>query len=78
MFITATSHHPLQQALWNLRWLSLFIIGPSIGTGLVDLIFGLPPTLVLLACGMFAFTLILFGILVVGEYRRLKQSTPGI
>lgn len=71
---TTGIHHPLLQALLNLRWLSLFLIGPASGIALVGVIFGMPVGLLLLAVAMFAFTLSLFGLLVAGEYRRLKHN----
>ena len=61
------------QAVWNLRLLGLFLLGPVLGVLLVDAIFGLPGALRLLAGCMFLFSLALFAILVRGECRRLAQ-----
>ena len=43
---------PTLRALWQLRALSLFTLGPALGVVLVDLIFGLPVALRWQAGGM--------------------------
>lgn len=63
------------QALWNLRWPALYLCGPLVGVVLVDVFFGLPGRLWLLAGGFFMFSLLLFGILMRGETRRLRAAT---
>ena len=61
------------QAIWNLRLLGLFLLGPVVGVLLVNAIFGLPGALRLLAGAMFLFSLALFAVLVRGERRRLER-----
>lgn len=63
------------RALWNLRWPAAYLCGPVIGVLLVNLLFGLPSRLWLLAGGFFIFSLLLFGILLRGEIRRLRATT---
>ena len=46
------SSSPTLRALWQLRALSLFTLGPALGLVLVDLIFGLPVALRWQAGGM--------------------------
>ena len=60
--------------LWNLRLLSLFLIGPAVGVALVGLIFGLPGDLPLAAGAMFLLSLGLFGILFKSEWQRLARQ----
>lgn len=62
-------NHPLIQALWNLRWMGLFMIGPALGIILVDIIFGLPAMLWWSAGGMSLFMLGLYMSLVLKERR---------
>lgn len=62
------------QALWNMRWPALYLCGPVVGLLLIDLLFGLPGRLWLLAAGFFLFSLLLFGILIRGETRRLRAA----
>lgn len=64
------------RALWNLRALGLFLVGPVAGLGLVAATFGLPPALLALAGGFLLFSLSLFGLLVRGERRRLCRAAP--
>ena len=69
---------PTLQALWNLRLLALFLIGPVLGTALVGSIFGMPPNLYLLAGGMFLFAAAALFTLIAAERRRiaaLKRRT---
>ena len=61
------------RALWNLRLLALFIVGPVAGVLLGNLIFATPPTLRWAALGVFALSLALFGVLVRGEVGRLAR-----
>lgn len=63
------------QALWNLRWPAVYLCGPLVGVLMIDLFFGLPGRLWLLAGGFFMFSLLLFGILMRGETRRLRAAT---
>jgi hypothetical protein len=69
---------PLLQALWNLRWISLFMVGPALGIVLVDLIFGLPAFLWWSAGAMSLLMLGIFMSLVLKERRliahRARQS----
>ena len=65
---------PALQALWNLRLLALFLIGPAVGTALVGSIFGMPAGLYLLAGGMFLFSLATLLTLVAAERRRISDS----
>lgn len=64
------------QALWNMRWPAVYLCGPVAGLLLIDLFFGLPGKLWLLAAGFFIFSLMLFGILLRGETQRLRRMTP--
>ena len=64
---------PTLRAVWNLRVLGLFLVGPVVGVALVGAVFGLPPGLVPVAGAMFLLGLALFGILVRGETRRLSH-----
>lgn len=66
---------PALQALWNMRLPALIICGPLLGLVMLDLFFGLPNKLWLLAAGFFIFSLVLFGILVRGEIHRLRRTT---
>ena len=66
--------HPLLQALWNLRMLALFLLGPLFGLALVGGVFGLPSALYLPAGGMFLFSLGMMLILVVSESRRIDTA----
>jgi hypothetical protein len=68
-----TARQTLRQALWNLRWPGLVVLGPMGSLVLINLFFGLPGQLWLLAGGFFLFSLVLFGILVRGEYKQLRQ-----
>ncbi len=63
------------RASWTLRFLSLFLLGPVIGLILINAAFGLAQDIILVATGMFVFSLALFGILVRGEVRRLSRPT---
>jgi hypothetical protein len=58
---------PTLVALWRLRVLSLFMLGPAAGIVLVDLIFGLPTALWWSAGTMSLLMLALFLILVLKE-----------
>ena len=62
------------QVLWNLRALSLFLIGPVIGVVLSAVIFGMPRALQVAACVMFLFSLGIYALLVRGEWRRLSAG----
>lgn len=72
---TPAIDRPLKHALWNLRWLSLFAVGPAVGTVLVAVIFGMTATLAVLAAGVFLLMLALFAVLLGSEYRRIRQAT---
>lgn len=61
-------------ALWNLRWPAVYLCGPVVGVLLVHLLFGLPGALWLLAGVFFLFSLLLFGILLRGETRRIRTA----
>lgn len=69
---------PTLAALWHLRAMSLFTLGPSLGLLLVDRIFGLPPALRWQAGAM---GLLMFGLFVVlllrvrAEYLRARSPT---
>lgn len=62
-----TSPSPFLLALWRLRALSLFTLGPVLGIVLVDLIFGLPTMLRWQAGGMGLFMSGLFLYLILRE-----------
>lgn len=66
---------PLLVALWRLKGLSLFMVGPAIGIVLVHLIFGLPAALWWSAGAMSLLMLALFMILVVKERARIAASS---
>jgi hypothetical protein len=70
MLMNARPHYTLQ-ALWNLRLLALLLLGPALGTSLVGTIFGMPPTLYLLAGAMFLFSLATLSSLIAAERRRI-------
>lgn len=67
------------RALWNLRALGLFLLGPVAGVALGATVFGMPVELVRVAAVLFLFSLALFGLLVRGERRRLlrPRRSPG-
>lgn len=65
------------QALWNLRVLGLFLVGPVLGVVLVDVIFGLPRDVRLAATAMFLVSLSMLGLLVRTEWRRLARAGAG-
>ena len=67
----------LRQALWNLRFPGLFIMGPVLSLVLIDLFYGLPHHLWFLAGGFFAFSTLLFVVLLRGEYQRLGRTNAG-
>lgn len=67
----------LMQALWNQRLAGLFILSPALGVVLVELIFGLSQDLQLMAAGMLILSIALFGILLGGEYRALRDRRSG-
>lgn len=67
-------HSATTLALWNLRWPAVYLCGPVVGVLLVHLWFGLPGGLWLLAGVFFLFSLLLFGILLRGETRRLRAA----
>ena len=60
------------QALWNLRALGLFLIGPVIGVWLGAAIFGMPRNLQISACVVFIFSLGMYAVLVRSECHRLS------
>ncbi len=62
------------QALWNLRAMGLFLVGPVVGVWLGAAIFGMPRTLQLAAGVMFLFSLGVCALLVRGEWRRLSRA----
>ncbi|MDA3922809.1 MAG: hypothetical protein PF501_19335 [Salinisphaera sp.] len=62
------------RALWNMRLPALIVCAPVAGLCLLDLFYGLPSKLWLLAGGFFVFSLVLLGTLVRGEARRLRQT----
>jgi hypothetical protein len=61
------------QACWNLRLAALFAAGPIAGLVLLALTFGMTIAMQRMAIGMAAFSLVLFGILIKGEYDRLAR-----
>ena len=61
-------------AAWNLRLLGLFVVGPAMGALLGTLTFAMPVPLRWSALGMFGFILVLLGILVRDEVRRLART----
>lgn len=65
---------PTLSALWHLRGLALFTLGPVIGLVLVDLIFGLPPALRWQAGGMGLFMAGLYLYLILKERAALIRS----
>ena len=71
---------PTLQALWNLRALGLFLLGPTVGVALGAEVFGMPASLIRIAAAMSLFSLGLFAVLVHGERRRLvaprRPPTP--
>ncbi len=69
------SPHLVLRAVWNLRLLGLFMIGPVAGSLLGALTFAMPVALRWAGLGMFGLILALLGILVRGEYRRLARTT---
>ncbi len=64
----------LAEVLWNLRGLSLFLVGPVVGVWIVAAIFGMPRGLQVLAGVMFLFSLGILALLVGGEWRRLSAG----
>ena len=62
------------RAVWNLRALGLFLIGPVTGVALGAAVFGMPGALIRLAAVMFLFSLGMFAMLVRGERRRLVSA----
>ncbi|MHB1228894.1 MAG: hypothetical protein ACYCY3_01060 [Halothiobacillus sp.] len=67
--------NPLLLAFWNLRWMSLFMLGPAAGIVLVDMIFGLPIVLWWSAGGMSLLMLGIFMALVLKERRLIILRT---
>ena len=65
---------PTLRALWNLRALGLFLIGPVVGVGLGAAVFGMPGALIGVAAMMFMVSLGIFAMLVRGERRRLVSA----
>ena len=61
------------RAIWRLRGMMLFLIGPAAGLVLVHLIFGLPPALWWSAGGMSIVMLVIFVLMVINE-RKLIGS----
>ncbi len=59
------------RALWNLRGLGLFLLGPVVGVMLGAKVFGMPEALIHVAAVMFLFSLGIFAILVRAERRQL-------
>lgn len=59
------------QAFWNMRWPTLYLCSPLLGILLVNLWFGVPSGLWLMAGGFFIFSLMLLGILIRAEMRRV-------
>lgn len=72
--MSAANRRLVLKALWNLRGLSLFLIGPVIGVLLGAQIFGMPQTLQIAATIMFMFSLGIFIVLFRGEWRRLLDE----
>lgn len=62
------------QAMWNLRALALFLLGPVVGVALGAEVFGMPVGLIRVAGVMFLVSVALLGLLVRGEQRRLVRS----
>ena len=65
---------PTLRALWNLRALGLFLIGPVVGVALGAAVFGMPGALIGVAAVMFVVSLGIFATLVRGERRRLISA----
>lgn len=57
-----------------MRWAGLYLCGPVVGLLMVDMLLGLPGRLWLLAALFFTFSLVLFGILIRGETRRIQGA----
>ena len=62
---------PTLQAVWNLRALGIFLLGPVVGMILGAGVFGMPATLIRIAGIMFLFSLAMFAVLVREARRRL-------
>lgn len=60
-------------AVWNLRALSLFIVGPVTGLLIIVQTFGTSAGLLELAAAMLMLSLGLFGVLIKSEYDRLSR-----
>lgn len=63
----------LSRAIWNMRLLGLFLVGPAMGLALVSVTFGLSAGLLRLAAAMACLSLGLLGWLVRAEYVRLAR-----
>jgi len=70
-----TSSSPTLQALWRLRAMALFLIGPAAGIVLVQCIFGLPVALWWSAGGMSLFMFTIFFTLFLKERTLLVNQT---
>lgn len=62
------------KAAWNMRLPAVFICGPVLGLIMIEITFGLPDRLWLPAAGFLALSLVLFGVLVRGEIKRIRRS----
>ena len=62
-----------RRACWNLRFAGLFAAGPVAGLFLLAATFGMTTGMRRMALVMVLFTLLLFGLLVKGEYDRLAR-----
>ena len=62
-------------ALWNLRMLGLFLVGPVVGVIIGGWTFTMPLALRWTGLGMFVLSVALLGILVRDEYGRLARRT---
>lgn len=72
----ARSRRRCIQALWQRNWgAALFLIGPAMGLGLVNLIFTFPPGLWFAAFGMAFLMLALLGHLLWQDIKRQCQQS---
>lgn len=65
---------PIARALWNMRWAAVFVGTPPLALVMIELTFGLPRHLVLLAAGFLLLSLLLFTMLVRGEIKRIRRA----
>lgn len=65
---------PIARAIWNARWPAVFIGAPLLGLLMIELIFGLPQQLLLPAAAVLVVNLVLFAVLVRGEFKRIRRA----